>query len=238
MLATAKPETQPKVIRDKAFAKRLEIAVENHPQAPSGHGRQKWLKDRMSENFNTNVSPEGVRKWFAGEARPKPKMMSLVARALAVDEAWLSLGIAPTDKPEERKKRNAMAGGAVNLVAAQIQLAGGNIAFADPGSPFDLFAILKGKQHSISVSLLDHAASQTFHVPMNAPVSIVVLPTENPTVFRYFGMLKEGVAKVGEIRGDYVQVDCEAVAGKLVADSREIPEIRDFRDLEAVLAAL
>ena len=53
------PTAQP-VIRDKEFAKRLEVAVENHHLAPSGHGRQKWLRDRIHENFSVTLSPEAV----------------------------------------------------------------------------------------------------------------------------------------------------------------------------------
>lgn len=134
------------VIRHKDFAKRLGIACENSPQAPAAHGRQIWLKNQLEAQFNEPVSREAVRKWFAGEAKPKPKMMSLVARALGVDEAWLAIGSTPNITVSEKKSRNILASGAANMVAAQIQLAGGSVAFPDEGGVgIDLDTIVKGE---------------------------------------------------------------------------------------------
>ena len=48
MIAKAS-ETAPRVIRDKDFAIRIEKACENHAHAPSGHGRQKWLRDELEQ---------------------------------------------------------------------------------------------------------------------------------------------------------------------------------------------
>lgn len=124
-----------RVVKDQDFAKRLATACENNPKAPSGHGRGRWLVRRLNEEFNVVVSPEGVRRWFAGEARPKPDMMSKVARVLEVDEAWLSLGANPLVTLREKKRQNALTNGAVNPVAAQLQLAGGNIAFPEEETP-------------------------------------------------------------------------------------------------------
>ena len=109
---------KPRVIRDKAFAKRLEIACEGHPHCPTDQyrGKQKWLYEGLDSEFGVKVSAEAVRKWFSGESRPRPKVMSFIARLLEVDEAWLSLGITPDLTPREQKQRNAVADGAVNLV--------------------------------------------------------------------------------------------------------------------------
>ena len=116
-------ETPPRIIRDKSFAKRMEIACENHAYAPSGHGRQTWVRHKMHEKFGITLSPEAVRKWFAGESRPRPKVMTQLAEVLEVDEAWLALGLSPAATPRDQRKQNAMAAGAVNLVAGHIQLA-------------------------------------------------------------------------------------------------------------------
>lgn len=75
----------PRVIRDKEFAKRLEISCENHHLSPSGHGRQKWLRDQILDKFSVRLSPEAVRKWFAGEARPRPNVMRQIAQVLEVE---------------------------------------------------------------------------------------------------------------------------------------------------------
>lgn len=44
--------------------------------------------------------------------------MSALAQLLEVDLGWLTLGTKPEMTPKERKARNAVADGAVNLVAA------------------------------------------------------------------------------------------------------------------------
>ena len=220
-----------KVIRHKDFAKRIEIACENHAHAPSGHGRQVWLKNALEEKFDEKVSTEAVRKWFAGEARPKPKMMSIVARALAVDEAWLALGITPTATPVEKRKQNALASGAVNLVAAQIQLAGGNIAFPEDPDAFDLSAIIRGKSLNITVRLLSAGTSVT-HVPMARGVVLAVVPTDNPTVFDFFEIPHLVFDDSGTIRGDYVEIELHAMAGKVISANRALPQVKDFSRFE------
>jgi transcriptional regulator with XRE-family HTH domain len=137
---------------DRSFAKRLNTACDGHPHIPEyGHGRQTWVKE------NLKVSHEAVRKWFTGEARPRPSMMRELAKTLEVDEAWLSLGITPDLKPRERRSRNAQAEGAVNVLAGIIQLNGGHCAFPDENDPrgayVDLYAIVRGASHALHVSL-------------------------------------------------------------------------------------
>ena len=231
----AKPDWKQysKVIRHKDFAKRIEIACENHPHAPSGHGRQVWLKNALEENFAEKVSTEAVRKWFAGEARPKPKMMSIVARALAVDEAWLALGIIPTATPGEKRKQNALTAGAVNMVAAQIQLAGGNIAFPENPDQYDIHAIIRGKAHNIAVRLFNSVS----HFPLDIKDVVVVTSTERKTVFGFFKVPVEVIMQNGTVRGNYIELKCEMVSGKLVVGDRAVPEITDFEQFDMSKAA-
>lgn len=137
---------------DKAFAQRLNLACDGHPEIPPyGSGRQTWIKEKM------DVSHEAVRKWFTGEARPRPAMMRRLKALLEVDEAWLSLGIAPEMQPKERKARNAIAEGAVNVFTGMIQINGGNVAFPDEKDPrseyVDLYTIIRGSQFAIHVAL-------------------------------------------------------------------------------------
>ena len=81
---------------DAEFASRLSQAFEKHLDAPSGRGRQKWLLDKLQENYGRSFSGEAASKWFAGEARPRVEVMRDIAEVLNVDEAWLSLGIIST----------------------------------------------------------------------------------------------------------------------------------------------
>lgn len=157
-----RPRTNPNsVVRDPAFASRLLKACEGHPEIPSfGQGQQSWIKDRLG------VSSEGVRKWFAGEAKPRPGKLKQIASLLEVDEAWLSLGIVPEAGPKEKKVRNAMADGSVNVVAGLIQMNGGYPAFPVDGdlrSEFiDIYTIIKGKQYSIHVTRGENISENHF----------------------------------------------------------------------------
>lgn len=147
---------------DKGFSKRLNTACDGHPHIPEyGHGRQTWIKERL------NVSHEAVRKWFTGTSRPRPDKMRELALALEVDEAWLSLGIAPDLEPRERRARNAQADGAVNLVTGLIQMNGGHCAFPDIKDPrggfVDVYAIVRGTSYSVHVSLATTFAEGMFN---------------------------------------------------------------------------
>lgn len=137
------------VIRDEGFARRLETACEANPNCPTEQyrGKQKWVYDNLLEKFDIKVSPEAVRRWFAGEMRPRLKTMSALAQLLEVDLGWLTLGTKPEMTPKERKARNAVADGAVNLVAGIVQMNGGSVAFPTDGNHGpDLYAIIGGKQ--------------------------------------------------------------------------------------------
>ena len=61
-----------KIIRDSAFASRLERACEDHPHCPTDayRGKQKWLRETLEEKFGEEYrnSSEAVRKWFSGNS--------------------------------------------------------------------------------------------------------------------------------------------------------------------------
>ena len=145
-------------LRDPDFAARLERACIDHPHCPTDlyRGKQKWLREelvKISSDFS--ASAEAVRRWFAGEARPRPKMMKAVSQALNVDEAWLSLGIIPDTTQAGKKKRARTAEGGAMLLAGLIQLSGGNSTFPSPGDAVreDLLAIIDGEAVEIDAPL-------------------------------------------------------------------------------------
>ncbi|OAE40690.1 helix-turn-helix domain-containing protein [Agrobacterium tumefaciens] len=222
------------VIRHKEFAKRLSIACENSRQARISHGRQIWLKNKLESQFNEVVSREAVRKWFSGESKPKPALMSLVARALGVDEAWLAIG-SPNITVSEKRLRNVLATGATNMVAAQIQLSGGTVGFPeDERSGVDLFAIIKGRHKTVAARYGNENGSFKVDFPLHVDTAIVVMPTDVPTVYRFFSVPREVISEDGNIRGEYIEINCEFVADRLVVGSREVPEIVSFNDLNGV----
>lgn len=230
--------SQPRVIRDKAFAKRLETACENHPRSPSGHGRQKWVRERLQETCNVKVSPEAVRKWFAGEARPRPAVMKDLARVLEVDEAWLSLGRMPDMMPREQKKHNAVSNGSVNLLAGIIQINGGTIAFPDGDDAVaDLYAIIRGKQYSINVKSAHTERDGTlkFSLPANTAniVHVGVVPTDEQMRFNLVRLPQDIVDKYGRKRGGYVELKVEHSLDSFRVDGAELPLINRLEDLVA-----
>lgn len=226
----------PRVIRDKEFAKRLEISCENHHLSPSGHGCQKWLRDQILDKFSVRLSPEAVRKWFAGDARPRPNVMRQIAQVLEVDEAWLSLGLSPAETPREKQRQNALTSGAVNLVAAQIQLAGGNIAFPeDRKEEHDLFAIVRGKQHAVTVRLGNTDKKFRLSVMPHAKTVIAVVPTEDPTVYDFVRVPERLIDEYGYDRGGYTNIEIERGKKGFAVDGKLLPMIRSFDDLDGAV---
>jgi hypothetical protein len=151
-------EKPKRAVRDLEFARRLSGACDDHAHVPPyNFGRLKWIREHLKADFSVSVSMETVRKWFAGEARPRPDKMRKLATMLNVDEAWLSLGIAPEMGRQERKSFNTSATGAVNMVAGLIELNGGRTAFPNEGDErtrnTNLGAIIKGVGHAFYVTL-------------------------------------------------------------------------------------
>ncbi len=149
------------IVRDKAFARRLHQAAEDRPDVPPfGLGRQTWIKERMG------VSHEAVRKWLTGESRPRPVLMTKLAKLFGVDEAWLALGIASEPPTKHREARNALADGAVNVFTGLVQMNGGHCAFPgqdDPRSAYvDVYAIIRGSQFSVHVAFGEEVSTGVF----------------------------------------------------------------------------
>lgn len=168
-----------KVIRDPEFAKRFEQACDANPLIPPKHkGRLVWVQENLAKRFDENVSIETVRKWFSGEAKPRPDKLAKLAQFLEVDHSWLSLGVTPDLQPREQKVRNAMADGAVNLVAGLIQMDGGHPAFpanSESGSFVDMHAIIRGAKYDLHVALgEDDGEALRFGVP-NKSDSLIIL---------------------------------------------------------------
>lgn len=137
---------------DKGFSQRINTACDQNPHIPPyGMGRQTWVKEKMG------VSHEAVRKWFLGQARPRPDKLTQLANVLECDEAWLALGKKGDLDPREKRARSLNIEGAVNAVTGLLQLNGANCAFPgekDPAASYvDVYAINRGVQLAIHVAL-------------------------------------------------------------------------------------
>lgn len=226
------------IIRDKAFAKRLEIACEGNPHCPTDQyrGKQKWVYDNLLEQFAIKVSPEAVRRWFSGEMRPRPKTIAALARLLEVDLGWLTLGTAPDMAPKERKARNAVADGSVNLVAGLIQMHGGHVAFPeDSKAGVDIFAIISGKQYEIQVKLARDLGDDMlrFMVGLDATDRIVigVIPSEEGFGVRLLRITSE-IIDSNPPRGDFREILIERRGPFFSTGTERVPEIISIKDLD------
>ena len=114
------------------FARRIAQACEANGSVPAAnYGRLNWFQKQYADRFGVEIATETVRKWFAGETKPRPLALRQLAEILQVDEAWLSLGTA-SDAKGRKPVQDATASGAVNLVAGLVQMDGGTIAFPEP----------------------------------------------------------------------------------------------------------
>lgn len=235
---TAPQEDKPvyvKVIRDKAFAQRLNMACDNHPRAkPYFQGRLVWIKDEMQSQFEVVVALETVRKWFAGEARPRPSKMKQLAQLLEVDLAWLSLGVSPEAKPSERTARNVRAGGAVNVLAGFIQLAGGHPAFPDAtDAKVHLYAIIDGSQFSLHAVLgeVDNKNNYRFVIPADAErLTVIGIAQYEQTAVDLIEMPFAMIKERGERKGDYYEVHIRETDGSYATGSKKW-RIADLKNL-------
>ncbi|MDR7061221.1 MULTISPECIES: hypothetical protein [unclassified Sphingopyxis] len=89
--------------RERAFAKRLEQALDNHPRCPADYGRLTWVTRELAHQ-RINVTIETVRRWLGGMSMPRRAKMTALAKILQVDETWLAMGVQPVaaDVPPSR----------------------------------------------------------------------------------------------------------------------------------------
>lgn len=206
------PETRKKVAHPD-FAQRMQIACDGNPNVPlPNYGRLGWFSSEFERRFGAKVTIETVRKWFAGETIPRPKMMGYLAAVLEVDHAWLAVGSTSQIAEKEKKVRNASADGAVNLVAGLIQICGGNPAFPDEKDrraredKIDLYAVIKGAQYSFHVVVGEQSGEEiAFTVPSEALRSAIILGVvrTGDLTFRFFELESEKIAEEGKRKGGY-----------------------------------
>lgn len=204
------------------FAARLNAVANTNPAVPpSNYGRLGWFVDEFAKREH-DVSKEMVRKYFAGENKPRQERLAVLAEILQVDEAWLSLGKSADTQTKRSMLRNAQASGVVNVVAGLIQMHGGSPAFPDEGDSkaqdqhIDLYAIIRGAQYSFHVALAEPAdAGFRFHLPPGLGENTLIL----------------GMIQTAPLCFEMLELDVEGVAehAKRGKTTTEIVVDRDFR---------
>lgn len=213
--------------RHPAFAARLNESADKHPYVPRlGAGRLTYVRERLS-NMGITVSLEAVRRWFAGEALPRPEYGSALAQVLGVDSHWLLEG-AEQRQTRAVRTRNPLATGAVNIVAGLIQTDGGTISFPeDSNNPFthrvDLQAIIAGVFHSFHIVAAEEGEKGSLVFPVPADLGPAVLPLgfkrEKGFRFRVY-VIGDPAIEVGQRRSGCVEVDLT---------DRDVREVTSFK---------
>lgn len=196
------------VILHPDFANRLNAVANANPNVPPvNYGRLGWFAEEFAKR-GEDVSKEMVRKYFAGENKPRQKRMSILAEILGVDEAWLTLGKSAEVQTKRNMLRNAQVSGVVNVVAGLIQMHGGSPAFPEDGDTraaqdnIDLYAIIRGAQYAFTVTLAEEeGAGFVFRLPpAGAGQNTIVLGViqKTPLCFDILELDAEGLEKVAK----------------------------------------
>jgi hypothetical protein len=212
ILTQTRPATIARPIRDREFARRLESACDGHAHCPAmHHGRLTWIARELKSRYDEDLSVESVRKWFAGESRPRPEKTGFIAELLQVDVAWLQIGVDQGLAPRDRKIRNATANGAVTMVAGFIQMDGGFPAFPDEtdaraqADSIDIYAIIRGVKYDFHVAQTD--ATGAFVVPTRHENVIVLGVVRAGFTIEVYEITPQQVEQFGHRRGGSIDVN-------------------------------
>ena len=220
-------------IRDKDFAKRLNDACDNHSEVPPyNYGRLTWIRDQLSSKYSEKITTETVRKWFAGEARPRREKMKKLAALLKVEEAWLSLASTVIDS-KHRATRQRRATGAANILAGFIQLTDDSaIAFPDESAIEDFTAIINHKKYDMYAALaVEKNGSYIFYTPINHKQLTVigVIPTKgNSVIFLKFPPAV--IEKEGRKKGDHIEVAVKKITNNYKCNQTTLLPIYSFAE--------
>lgn len=217
-----------------AFALRMEQACDGSAVVPSNYsGRLKWFVEQLETRFAISVTTETVRKWLHGETLPRHKSMRAMAEIMGVDVAWLSLGVQPALTTKEAKARNAMADGAVNVVAGLITMCGGTVAFPLENDSrardarIDIYATIKGARYDIHVSPGDDMGGYwEFAIPVEAaPTLVIGVVRVDDLTCHFYEMEFENIVAIGQRKASIFEVSMLKRA-----DSSPWRRITTFRD--------
>lgn len=218
-----------KLIRDPEFGKRLSQACDANFHCPPMHkGRLTWVAAELASRFKEKVSVESVRKWLAGETKPRRNKSAMLAELLSVDAVWLYMGIDAGLSPRDQKTRNAEASGIVNVVAGFIQMDGGHPAFPATDDAqaaerhVDLYAIIRGANYAFHIALGHETDDGGLRFPVPLSDGVIVL-----------GLVRSGFGvRVAELSPEIIRANGQANGSSamvmLSADEFGSMKVTDF----------
>lgn len=145
------------------FYTRLHQACSENPDIPEyGKGRQTYISQQMG------VSQEAVRKWFAGESKPKSAMGRKLAQLLGVDYVWLALGTSHGEI-EKRKEVAGRQHASVYALMAYYVREGFSAAFDHDNEAVDIITIKQGMHNHVAVrNAVDSGSYLTVRFPSSS----------------------------------------------------------------------
>lgn len=222
-------------MKHEKFAERLNQACDDVSSVIPAHGQGRLVV--LAKKLD--VSQEAVRRWFAGEARPRVAKMQELAAVLNVDEAWLSLGVKADMRPSERKffAKGTSAMGNLAYNFAQLE-EGVHCSTPDDKDPrkgiVDFYLMAHGKQAAVRVAMglpagrdsydfiLPRAFAQVKNVGMMASLQSA------PVVLNFDDAMIE---KHGELVGEEYKLTVKKKADKFMSGRDEWKLLKTFGEL-------
>jgi len=135
------------------FNERLEKACNGCDKIPPyGQGRQVVIAKMLG------VSQEAVRKWFAGESKPRSASMHALANILDVEHVWLALGTESSETQRFREIARTQDAGLYCFTAYLIKN-GFSVAYSkEPSETSDIIAIRDGEVSKFKVTCAESSS--------------------------------------------------------------------------------
>lgn len=229
----ARPKSSPRPIVDKAFARRFEEACSLSEHVPEfNDGRLRYIQEELAKH-GISVSRETVRKWSAGETRPRRDKMRALAQILRVDEAWFAMGVKPTLAPVKEQVANVE--GSINLVAGIFAMNGANYAWpSEPDESLHFVTIYKSRQYSVYVAAGEVSSSGVkFYFPNKYEGKLLIgFIKRGPMTFDLYRIPENMVSKAGKKKGGYIEVSATESGDVLLAAGVRAPKMVDLSNLD------
>lgn len=197
---------------DNNFYKRLTIACDQCEFVPAyGRGRQTHISKFL------DVSPEAARKYFIsteeGGTKPRGENLSKLAKYLGVDEAWLALGITPTEINTKRQRHySPSSDGYIYVVLGILMLNGATCAVAKDTDDADLFMIYNGEQRSLKVIVATEKTNDEYVFDLlqgEDDIDHIGLIKRSDTSFDLIMLDNESFPKYGKKMGSSIMIVAE-----------------------------
>lgn len=233
-ISLKEPETDP------LFAKRMEIALDNHPSAPAMNaGRLTWLLNEMMKHGN-EVTLQSIHRWYHGNAKPRSRKLSALAEVLGVDPMWLLNGKLPELDDATSRRLQVVGDGSINALTGFIQMSGWQCAFPDEndenGSFVHIYAIVKARQLRIHICQSienDEDASIRFRFTTKYDKCIVLgLARTGSFQIDVLPFPAALIRKHSELKSGVAEISVKRIGGKYFVGSEEVTPLSD---VEAML---